>query len=299
MLVRRPRRPGLGAGRQEQARVLGEDRGLEGLQLRTRVEPELLAEHLAGVLVGAQRLRLPTGAVEGEHQEAVEPLAQRRLPDQLLELGHQLGVAPAAGRRRSGPRAPPTGAPRAGSASRRSDALVVGSVEGRPAPQGRARRDSASAAAVDVAGGERLAPARGRRLEAPGVDLLVGDVEPVATGARGQGVAQGTQGAPQLRDERLQRVGAAGRADRRPRARRPGARPGRSRGPGRAGAAGACAAWPPGWARRRRRRPPGARRASGTARTGRYARPGPVGVGPARPPGSATRSGARQGRGAR
>ena len=48
--------------------------------------PELLDEHVAGVLVRAQRVGLAARPVEGEHQQLAEPLADRVL------LGEPLGL---------------------------------------------------------------------------------------------------------------------------------------------------------------------------------------------------------------
>ena len=85
----RGRRPGSGG----QRFVLGEDGPLEAAQLLARLQPELLVEKAAAGLVDGQRVGLPAGAVEGEHELATEPLAQRVLLDELLELGHELRVA--------------------------------------------------------------------------------------------------------------------------------------------------------------------------------------------------------------
>ena len=56
-----------------------------------RVEPELVGEQRAGAGEGAQRVGLPSGAVEGEHLAAHEPLAQRVLVGHALEPGRGLG----------------------------------------------------------------------------------------------------------------------------------------------------------------------------------------------------------------
>ena len=67
-----------------------EDSGLEVLQLGARLDAELVDEMGAGALEGSQRLGLPPGSVEGEHELAPEPLPQRMVPDQGFELCHQL-----------------------------------------------------------------------------------------------------------------------------------------------------------------------------------------------------------------
>ena len=66
------------AGRGD-ARLVTQDLGLEALQLRARLDAELLDEARAGVLVDVERLRLPAGAVEREHELTAERLAERVL----------------------------------------------------------------------------------------------------------------------------------------------------------------------------------------------------------------------------
>ena len=77
-----------------QRRVLLKDRPLQLLERRARIDPELVDEGLARVLVGVQRLCLPAGPVQRRHQIPPEPLAERVLGDQCLELSDQLVVAP-------------------------------------------------------------------------------------------------------------------------------------------------------------------------------------------------------------
>ena len=69
-----------------------EDRALERLERRRRLDPEALDERLPRRAVGLERLGLPARAVEREHQLAAEPLAQRVLGDERLELGDERGV---------------------------------------------------------------------------------------------------------------------------------------------------------------------------------------------------------------
>ncbi len=59
-----------------------------------RLDAQLVDEHRAGLPVGAERVRLATGPVEGRHQETVGALAERMLGDELLELAHDVGIAP-------------------------------------------------------------------------------------------------------------------------------------------------------------------------------------------------------------
>ena len=60
---------------------------LELAQPRPGLDPELVHEEVARAPVEVERVRLPAGAVEGEHQELARPLAQRLRRDELLELG--------------------------------------------------------------------------------------------------------------------------------------------------------------------------------------------------------------------
>ena len=76
--------------------VLREDRALERLQRRGRLDPEALDERLPGRAVDLERLGLPAGAVEREHQLAAQPLAQRMLRDEGLELATSGACRPSA-----------------------------------------------------------------------------------------------------------------------------------------------------------------------------------------------------------
>ena len=69
-----------------EARILREDLLLERAELRTGLDAELLDEHVARLLVGAQRVGLTARAVQGEHEQLAEPL-----PDRVL-LGEPLGL---------------------------------------------------------------------------------------------------------------------------------------------------------------------------------------------------------------
>ncbi len=72
--------------------VLREDRALELAQLLARLDAELLDERRARIAVRRERLRLPAGAVQREHQLGARPLAQRVGLDERLELPYPLGV---------------------------------------------------------------------------------------------------------------------------------------------------------------------------------------------------------------
>ena len=82
------------SGAQFEGRVLGEDRAFQPLQSRTRLEPELVCEGPARLLIRVECFGLPISAVQGKHQLAACSLAQGPLPHDRLELGNELGMAP-------------------------------------------------------------------------------------------------------------------------------------------------------------------------------------------------------------
>ena len=87
---RRLRRACLSRRDGEQGLVLDEDPPLQLLELRARLEPELIDERGARVLVCGERIRLPAVAIEREDQQLTQPLTQRVLAHERLELGHHL-----------------------------------------------------------------------------------------------------------------------------------------------------------------------------------------------------------------
>ncbi len=72
--------------------VLAQDRPLEALELRARVDPELLGQRPAGVAVDAERVGLAARAVKRQHELPAQTLAQRVLTDQRLKLADERGV---------------------------------------------------------------------------------------------------------------------------------------------------------------------------------------------------------------
>ena len=93
---RRPARTGRGRPRRRvELRVLGEDPPVQRLQPRGRLDAQLLVEPAAEAVVGRERLGLPAGAVEREHEQPVRRLAQRVRGDVRLELRDRVGVAAA------------------------------------------------------------------------------------------------------------------------------------------------------------------------------------------------------------
>ena len=89
-LPARPRRVGHDA---LERRILAEDRLLQPPQLGPGLEPQLLDERPARLLEEVERLRLAAGAVEREHQQPAEALAQRVLVDERAQRADDLGVA--------------------------------------------------------------------------------------------------------------------------------------------------------------------------------------------------------------
>jgi hypothetical protein len=72
------------------AQSLPRRRGCGGAELSepgSGLDPELLHEQLARSPEELERVGLPAGAVEREHQQLARPLAQRLLPHEALELG--------------------------------------------------------------------------------------------------------------------------------------------------------------------------------------------------------------------
>ena len=53
-------------------------------------EAELLVENLARLPIGLESIRLPTGAIQGEHELPAQALPQRVVSDQRLELADQV-----------------------------------------------------------------------------------------------------------------------------------------------------------------------------------------------------------------
>ena len=72
--------------------ILAQDRGLETLQRRRRLDPELVEQGTAAGAIGVERLALAARPVEGEHQLAPETLAVRVLRDQRANLRDQTVV---------------------------------------------------------------------------------------------------------------------------------------------------------------------------------------------------------------
>jgi hypothetical protein len=79
---------------QQQCRILAEHCRLEGLEVGSGIEAELLAEALPGPGVHGQRVDLSARAIQGQHQLPTEPLVEGVCRDQLLQVPHHLAVLP-------------------------------------------------------------------------------------------------------------------------------------------------------------------------------------------------------------
>src|SRR6266571_4163405 len=87
-----PRRGGRQFRSDRQRRVLGEELGFQAAQLGAGVQAGALRQDRAGALVGAERVGLPAGRVQGSHELGVQPLAQGLPLDQRLELPDHPGL---------------------------------------------------------------------------------------------------------------------------------------------------------------------------------------------------------------
>jgi hypothetical protein len=67
-----------------------QDLSFEALKSRARIDPKLVDEECACVPKGLQSVRLPSRAVQREHQLGAQPLAQRMVGDQALEPRNDL-----------------------------------------------------------------------------------------------------------------------------------------------------------------------------------------------------------------
>ena len=74
-------------------RILEQNRLLEPLEGRARLEPDLVTQVGAGCLVGIECLGLPPGAVEGDHQLHAQGLAERMASHERLDGARELAVA--------------------------------------------------------------------------------------------------------------------------------------------------------------------------------------------------------------
>ena len=73
--------------------LLTQDRAVQPLQSRVRLDPELVDERPAGVEVRPERLGLPARPVEREHELAPGTLAQGVVADERFDLTDELGAS--------------------------------------------------------------------------------------------------------------------------------------------------------------------------------------------------------------
>ena len=78
--------------RRVERRILFEDRLLELAERAAGLDTEFVDERRTRLLIGLERLRLPSGAVEREHQLGSEAFSERVLADERFQLAHELGV---------------------------------------------------------------------------------------------------------------------------------------------------------------------------------------------------------------
>ncbi len=86
-------RPGRSRAGCAERRILGQDPGLEFPQGQAGVDAQLVDQAITDFGVGAQGLGLPSGPVQGQDEQLPQALAQRVLPTQLFQFAGQLPVA--------------------------------------------------------------------------------------------------------------------------------------------------------------------------------------------------------------
>ena len=167
-------------------RLLGQDGVLELHELGAGIETQLVGQVAAGVLVGLERLALTAVGVQGEHEQAPQPFAPGLLGGQAPELADRLP-----------PRA--RGDAQLKQLLERLQAelleplgLAPGELLSGEVAEGRARprRGTASSPLRAVSGSPRRAPRgpAGGPLEAGGIELVVGDRQPVAGRRRAESI---------------------------------------------------------------------------------------------------------------
>ena len=202
--------------RRVERRILLQNRSFEAPQGRARLDAHLLHQALARIPEDRQRLALPPGSVEREHQLPAQALAQRVAGDQRLELTGELGPAQVQVRVDSIlERRQPKLVQASDLGLRESLEREVG--ERRPTPQLQ-RLSKRLGRQRGSAGRQRAAAVFAQVLEPPQVDRLPRNAQHVARGLRHQQLIAvidpaGIQGLPQTRDVDLNELRRArGRA---------------------------------------------------------------------------------------
>ena len=75
------------------SRILGKNRALQLSKLRARFDAKLGHEHVSGILIGGERIRLSSVTVEREHELAAQPLTQRMAFHSGQQLSNDRRVA--------------------------------------------------------------------------------------------------------------------------------------------------------------------------------------------------------------
>ena len=187
-----------------QRSILRDDRGLESAKLRPGIDPQLVGQQRPRPLVSAKGFTLPAGAVEGEHQLAPSPFAQRRLGHRGLELADDLRGA-ARREQRVGPILHQRGMALDPPRLLRCSPPAIGQF-GDTAPEGE-RLLEAGHRLAGVAGGRGIASQSGGRFVTRGIDLALGE-GPTRPLRQNEAVAQG---ATQRGDVGLQGLGGGAR----------------------------------------------------------------------------------------
>ena len=151
-----------------QCSILCDDRGLESPKLRSGVDSQLVGQQRPRPLISAKGFTLPAGAVEGEHQLAPSPFAQRRLGHRGLELADDLRGA-ARREQRVGPILHQRGVALDPARLFGCSPPAVGQF-GDSAPEGK-RLLEAGHRLAGVAGGSGIASQSGGRFVARGINL--------------------------------------------------------------------------------------------------------------------------------
>ena len=197
--------------RKRELRVLAQDRPLELLQGRGRLDPELLDERAPAVTVGLERLGLSARAVQSNHQLAAQALAERLLADERLELADERSVT-AEGELGLDPPFEPDQPQLVEPADRRARKRLVREVgERRPAPES----ECVAKTLRRHRGLVRLGLVEQAR-EAVEVELVRPGPEHVAGRPRLEPFRRAAESLPELRDAHLQRGHARGRRAFRP-----------------------------------------------------------------------------------
>lgn len=168
-----------------------------------RFEAQLIDHGAAGLPVDAESLGLTAGSVQGEHQLATEPFAQRVLFDQVGELGDEIAV-PAEFEFEFDAVLVEVDPPFVEAVGRRLDQPAFQPVEGTATPQSKGGA-TVSDRLVEVLAGTGPATALDETDEPVEVQVAVGDPEQIALGPGDDGVRMvvGVEQASERRDADL------------------------------------------------------------------------------------------------